>query len=481
MTRTLWSRLVVAAAAAILTISALSACSAANSTQRAAAAANPWQITGATTSTGPSGPREGVPDSDRQATNSDGGEMDRLALNAVADIEEFWTENYSATFPGRFRPVSELVSWDGDAAERDSIEFCGISTHELVNAAYCGTDATIGWDRGVLLPELVEQFGELAVVMVLAHEYGHALQIPAGIATEDSPGLVTEQQADCLAGVFLRHVAEGDSRYFTLNTTEGLNGVLGATVAVRDRDPDDPENVHGSAFERVTAVQMGYTDGAAACAGIDEQEIEERRGGLPVTFEEPGEEYLQLEITEDALRDMAAALADILPVAGSPDYDYDGVPARCSDATSTTPVAYCPVTDVIGTDVDALADLAGETGTSDEPLSAIVAGDYNAFVVFVSRYTLAYQNDKQLSLTGADSAGLRTACLSGVVTTALSRENSDPRLSAGDLDEAVSGLLADGLAAGDVNGDVVPEGYLRLDAFRLGVLEGESACLAEYA
>lgn len=478
MARTRRSRLVVAVAAAVLTVSALSACSQANSTQRDAE--NPWQITGATTSTGPSGSRDGVPDTDRQAANSDGGEMDRLALNAVADIEEFWAENYSATFPGQFRPVSQLISWDADARERDSVEFCTISTHELVNAAYCGTDDTIGWDRGVLLPELVEQFGEMAVVMVLAHEYGHAIQIPAGIATEDSPGLVTEQQADCLAGVFLRHVAEGDSRHFTLNTTEGLNGVLGATVAVRDRDPDDPDNVHGSAFERVTAVQMGYTNGAEACAQIDEQEIEERRSGLPVTFEEPGEEYLQLEVTEDSLADMAAALADILPVTGAPEYDYDGVPARCSDTTLTAPVAYCPVTDVIGTDVEALAERAGETSSADEPLSAIVAGDYNAFVVFVSRYTLAYQNDKQLSLVGAETAGLRTACLSGVVTTALSEENSDPRLSAGDLDEAVSGLLADGLAASDVNGDVVPEGYLRLDAFRLGVLEGESACLAEY-
>ncbi|MFI2230788.1 metallopeptidase [Nocardia testacea] len=478
MTGTRWSRLVVTAAAAVLTVSALSACSQAKSTQRDAE--NPWQITGATTSTGPSGSRDGVPDTDRQAANGDGGEMDRLALNAVADIEEFWAENYSATFPGEFRPVSQLVSWDADARERDSIEFCTISTHELVNAAYCGTDDTIGWDRGVLLPELVDQFGEMAVVMVLAHEYGHALQIPAGIATEDSPGLVTEQQADCLAGVFLRHVAEGDSRHFTLNTTEGLNGVLGATVAVRDRDPDDPENVHGSAFERVTAVQMGYTNGAEACAQIDEQEIEDRRAGLPVTFEEPGEQYLQLEVTEDSLEDMAVAMADILPVTRAPEYDYAGVPARCSDATPTAPVAYCPVTDVIGTDVEALAERAGETGGEDEPLSAIVAGDYNAFVVFVSRYTLAYQNHKQLALVGAETAGLRTACLSGVVTTALSRANSNPRLSAGDLDEAVSGLLADGLAAADVNGDVVPEGYLRLDAFRLGVLEGESACLAEY-
>lgn len=479
MTRKRWSRLWVAAAAAMLTVSTLSACSDANSTRNAVNPDNPWQIAGATTSTGPSGPREGVPDTDRRAENSDGGQVDRLALNAVADIEEFWTQHYADTFPGEFRPVPRLISWDATASESDSVEFCTVSTHELVNAAYCGLDESIGWDRGVLLPELVEQFGEMAVVMVLAHEYGHALQIPAGIATEDTSGLVAEQQADCLAGVFLRYVAEGDSRHFALNTSDGLNGVLGATVAVRDRDPDDPDNVHGSAFERVTAVQMGYMEGAGACAGIDEQEIEQRRSGLPVTFE-PGEEHMQLEVTEDTLQDMAAALGDILPVTGKPEYEYSGIPVSCADATPTEPVAYCPATAVIGTDIDALAERAGEQGSEDEPLSAIVSGDYNAFVVFISRYALLYQNEKQLTLTGADTAGLRTACLAGVVTTALSQENSNPRLSAGDLDEAVSGLLADGLAAADVDGEVVPEGYKRLEAFRLGVLDGEQACLTEY-
>ncbi|MGW0180093.1 neutral zinc metallopeptidase [Nocardia sp. NPDC003345] len=478
MTRTRWSRLVVAAAAAILAVS-LSACSEASSARDGIDPENPWVITGATTSTGPNGPRDGVPDTDRQAENSDGGEIDRLALNAVADIEEFWTENYAATFPGEFRPVSRLISWDATARERDSVEFCGISTHELVNAAYCGTDETIGWDRGVLLPELVDRFGEMAVVMVLAHEYGHALQIPAGIATDESSGLVAEQQADCLAGVFLRHVAEGDSRHFGLNTGEGLNGVLAATVAVRDRDPDNPENVHGSAFERVTAVQMGYTDGAEACAAIDEDEIEQRRAGLPVTFD-PGEEYMQLAVTEDSLEDMADALADILPVGRTPGYEYEGAPVRCADATPADPVGYCPADEVIGTDVAALAERAGENADQDEPLSAIVAGDYNAFVVFVSRYTLAYQNDSGLTLTGAETAGLRTACLSGAVTTALSRPDSALRLSAGDLDEAVSGLLSDGMAAADVNGEIVPEGYLRLEAFRLGVFDGAKACLTEY-
>jgi len=50
----------------------------------------------------------------------------------------------------------------------------------------------------------------------------------------------------------------------------------------------------------------------------------------------------------------------------------------------------------------------------------------------------------------------------------------------GDLDEAVSGMLTDGLAASDVNGNTVPSGFSRVDAFRTGVLGGEAACNGRY-
>ncbi|MEV2224663.1 hypothetical protein AB0E01_32990 [Nocardia vinacea] len=46
--------------------------------------------------------------------------------------------------------------------------------------------------------------------------------------------------------------------------------------------------------------------------------------------------------------------------------------------------------------------------------------------------------------------------------------------------EAVSGLLADGLVAGDVDGKVVASGFQRLEAFRTGVLDGEQTCLTNY-
>ncbi|MGW5924426.1 metallopeptidase [Nocardia fluminea] len=442
---------------------------------------NPWEVAGAASSTGPSGSRPGVPDTDKKADNGDNGKIDKLALNAIADIEEYWQTEYSKTFRGDFKPASKYISWSAKAPESESVQFCKSSTYKLVNAAYCPLDHTIGWDRTVLLPLLVDKYKEMSVVMVLAHEYGHAIQSQAdllrGFLTD---ALVKEQQADCLAGVFLRHVAEGNSKHFTLNTTDGLNGVLGATVAVRDRDPNDPDAVHGSAFERVTAVQMGYTQGAKSCKDINEDEIEKRRGGLPTTFIDDEREK-QLAVNEENLSSLATQLHKSMPLKNAPKFNYDGVIRDCSSVTITEPVSYCPGSNTIGTDLPAMARRAGEGSSSKgEPLSAIVAGDYNAAVVFVSRYVLAVQQDRNLSLTGADSAGLRTACLSGVLTTKLSDPASDPRLSAGDLDEAVSGLLADGLAAADVNGKVVPSGYQRLEAFRTGVLNGESACLTQF-
>ncbi|WP_280243126.1 metallopeptidase [Nocardia abscessus] len=446
--------------------------------QQVSPPADTWELAGSMTASGPNGPRKGVPDAPLTADNGDGGAIDQLALNAVADVQDFWTARYPEYFPGTFKPVTRYISWDAKAPKTQSIKFCKSDTYQVVNAAYCGGDHTIGWDRGVLLPKLVQKYGEMAVVMVLAHEYGHAIQGQAKLAGFLTPPLVQEQQADCLAGVFLRHVAEGNSAHFTLNTTDGLNAVLGATVAVRDQDPNDPDNVHGSAFERVTAVQIGYTDGADGCKKITRKEIAQRRGNLPTTFE-PGEELAQLPVDAAALTSLSKALAEIFPIARPPQFDYSGVGRGCSEVTLTRPVSYCPSANRIGTDVPALARRGGPMGGED-PLSAVVDGDYNAFVVFVSRYVLAVQQDRKLSLTGAETAGLRTACLSGAVTTKLSEPGSDPHLSAGDLDEAVSGLLADGLAAADVNGKVVASGYQRLEAFRTGVLDGESACLAEF-
>lgn len=54
-------------------------------------------------------------------------------------------------------------------------------------------------------------------------------------------------------------------------------------------------------------------------------------------------------------------------------------------------------------------------------------------------------------------------------------------LGAGDLDEAVSGLLTNPVAASDVNGNAVPSGFTRILAFRVGLLGDTDDCYQRFA
>ncbi|NNH71935.1 metallopeptidase [Nocardia uniformis] len=444
---------------------------------------DPFKVAGLPTTSGPSGPRAGVADSTLTASHSDGGEMDKLVLNALEDIQTYWQSEYPREFEGEFTPLDTFVSWSARTPRKEAVEFCEDTTYRLVNAAYCSLDNSIGWDRAVLLPAVQEQFGKMSVVTVMAHEYGHAIQTMAKIVTRKTPTLVKEQQADCFAGAFIRHVAEGKSKHFTINTSDGLNSVLAATVAIRDDNPDDPDSVHGSAFERVTATQIGFTDGAKGCKTIDADEIESRRGKLPQTFGDDTNRG-ESEIDQATLDEMAKAMAAVMPISNEPEYDYRTAKMSCRNGADTVPVTYCPATNTIGTDLSALAERGASNADEQDGLPVKVSGDYNAYVVFISRYALAVQRDAGQKLTGAKT-GLRAACLAGVITNKLADPGTNDQvgitLSPGDLDEAVSGLLTDGLAASDTEGKTVPSGFSRVDAFRAGVLGSQNTCAARYS
>nr|WP_245717733.1 metallopeptidase [Nocardia jejuensis] len=443
-----------------------------------------FKVAGLPTTSGPNGPRAGVADYDLKPDNTDGGEIDHLVMNAIEDIETYWQGEYPQQFQGDFVRVTKFVSWSARAPRSQETKFCDETTYRLVNAAYCSLDRTIGWDRTVLLPAVQESFGKMSVVSVLAHEYGHAIQDMAKIVNRKTPTIVKEQQADCFSGAFIRYVAEGKSKHFTINTSDGLNQVLAATVAIRDDNPDDPESVHGSAFERVTAVQIGFTDGAKGCKGIDQKEIDRRRGNLPQSFGNDST-HGESDVDQANLDELAKAMAAIMPIESEPKYDYSTAKMNCRNGTDTVPVTYCPATNTIGTDLPALQDRGVANDEDQDGLPVKVTGDFTAYVVFISRYALAVQRDAGQALTGAKT-GLRAACLSGVITGKLadpsrSKTEGNIGLSAGDLDEAVSGLLTDGLAASDTDGRTVPSGFSRVDAFRAGVLGDQNTCKSRYS
>src|SRR5439155_17864110 len=115
-----------------------------------------------------------VPDAKVAIHGTDGSEVDRVAGNAIADIQAFWTEQMPLVFGKPYKPVSGFYSVDPNG---DRPAPCTTSPADIRgNAFYCPTRDIVAWDRVGLLPELQRKFGKFLVAMVLAHEWGHAIQ-----------------------------------------------------------------------------------------------------------------------------------------------------------------------------------------------------------------------------------------------------------------------------------------------------------------
>lgn len=474
----------VGAAIATCTVLIGTACSTTLQGRAVSVFFDPFSVAGMPATDGPTGLRPNAEGPSREVEGTDDGDIDVLAASAISDIEEFWETAYPETFGNGFTPAKALISWDANGFDG---EFCGMDTYGLVNAGFCYSDRTIGWDRGELLPGLQRAHGDMGVVMVLAHEYGHAIARQSDLSDDDTPTLVSEQQADCFSGVYMRWVAEDNSPRFSLSTGEGLNNVLAGVISFRDPllnegDPDVGYDEHGSAFERLSAFQFGFTDGPSACAAIDLREIGQRRGDLPVLL--PEDQTGELPVTEDSVRSIIDAMEILFEPANPPSLSFDDATAEdCADARPSPPASFCPATNTIVVDLPGLENLGEQADPQDG--GNLATGDNMAYSVLVSRYMLAIQQQHGGIVLDNAEAALRTACLTGVATVKMTKEVTTPdgdtiALTAGDVDEAVSGILTNGLVASDVNGESVPSGFSRIDAFRVGVLGDAERCFRRF-
>lgn len=456
------------------------------------------QGTGATTSAGievgtvaglpinnrPSGARSGVEDASIRVIGGDGGDTDRLAGNAMADVQEYWRSAFPAAFNSEFKPAARLVSYDAGGAD---LTVCQSSTRGQANAFYCPGEDTIAWDRGQLLPMLIRKFGTLAVPTVLAHETGHLVQSRLREANQSTPTIVLEQQADCYTGAFFRHVAQDQAPHFQMSTGTGLSQVLSAMFFIRDQpgSPFTGPNAHGNAFDRVLGFQLGFTEGPARCRSINVTEVNKRITAFGFTSADEAATGGELAINQENIGKLGNQLDAVFTKQGfqAPRLRLGNL---CADGTPapTRPTGYCDGENLMTVDIPGLARIGAPLRDGLDPESM---GDFAAFAEIASRYVLAVQQQAGLSLTG-QAAALRTSCLVGVWAGLLLEKpwgDREPigglQLAAGDLDEAVAELLsAKSLIAADVNGETVKSGFARVEAFRVGFLEGTSSCLARF-
>lgn len=435
---------------------------------------DPFTVAGLPITDGPNGLRPDTAGPDLDVRGADGGEIDNLMAAALADLQTYWEQAFKPAFGQDFKTGLSFVSWDANADQSGSESFCGESTYRQVNAAFCPDRTEIGWDRGVLMPALLDEFGPMAPVTVIAHEYGHFVQQIGGFDKSASP-IVSEQQADCLSGNFIRWIAEGKGRYLEINTGDGLNTAIAALISARDgrRGRSD----HGTAFERANAFETGFSSGPATCGAINELTIDEQRDQMPPRFDNTGA-IDSTPFTDgglDSVVESVSAFFD-LPDAVRPVIDTGTTSPSCTGAepVAQAPVIFCATTNTVSMDPTALSDIA--TNGTDGPagLPSFIGGDFSAYSLIASRYAVAAQKARGQVIDQPLTAA-RAACATGQ----WARSTADAgtfTLRGGDLDEVVSGLLVSGAVASDVAGRSLPSGFSRIDAFSAGYFGAEKGC-----
>lgn len=447
---------------------------------------DPASVAGLPVSEGPSGPRGDAPKPTGAVKNTNNSDVDHLSLLALNDIEEFWQQNWPDDTKKPFKEVSAFYSYDSTDPQSPTI--CKAQTYKNLNAFYSFNCNIVAWDRGELVPAAKKYFGDMAVVGILAHEFGHSLQFNGGLVNpRTTPTLVEEQQADCFAGVYLRWVAEGHSKRFTLSTGDALSHVIAGMLKISDPIMSEEEfeesedSAHGTGLDRISAFQMGFNSGSGTCAKIDMDEIKKRRGNEPLALQvdsSGGTDSGEVAIDKDSVGTLIDIMNKVFSPKSPPTLSFTS--ASCADAKPTQGASYCPSTNTVIADLPALQQLGKPGGRNGMTDPQMLQGDNTAMSIVVSRYVLAIQRERGLPLN-TPTAAVRTACLTGAAQRSMAQPVSIDSgkqlvLTAGDLDKAIIGLLVNGVGASDVNGENMPAGYTRAIAFRAGVLDDTDQC-----
>jgi predicted metalloprotease len=392
---------------------------------------------------------------------------------AVIDIQAFWEDAYPEAYGEPFEPIPDSRLFPAGADELPPP--CGdqeIAPDDVAdNAFYCFPDDYVAWDDESFFPALYRDYGPFTVAVVLAHEWGHAIQ---GRALIDAPSIVAELQADCFAGAWTRYVADGESPALELEAS-ALEQALAGLIAFRDEPGSDvyDDEAHGSAFDRINAFQEGFEDGVAHCATYPESpplvldlpfesDAEYESGGnLPLDeaieaaaidlnsyWSEAEEGFVEIDAVQPYDPD-----GEELPVCGSREYTREELAFS---------IFYCAADNYVG---------------FDETLVEVVyreMGDFGVATLLATQWGLSAQMQAGLEEETGDTVLQRT-CFAGSWTGDVAAGRSDFALSPGDLDEAIQAILG---FAGDGGADDVGYGgaFEQVQAFRDGFFYGHDAC-----
>jgi predicted metalloprotease len=407
--------------------------------------------------------------------------VDQLARNALADLNAFWTEAYPEFFGEDFTPLANgYFSVDSTAIDESAYPATGIGCEDSPtkpetvagNAYYDPSCDLIVYDRA-LLDELSTDYGRFLGPVVMAHEFGHAMQDRFGFAASGR-SIQDETQADCFAGAWTGWVRQGEAEHVSLRTPE-LDDVIRGFLLLRDdvgSNPNDSQ-AHGSYFDRVSAFYEGFDGGVGACR----DDFGEDRLYTAASFSDAELETGGNASFDEIVKWVGTTLPEfwtgVFPSAYGTDFTAPAVEGFDSKAPDCAGVrdrdlGFCADDDTVYLDETDLATPAYEE-----------IGDFALTTALSLPYSLAVREQAGLSVD--DGAATRSAvCLTGWYEAQwfngeFTASTNGAAISPGDIDEAVQFLLEYGVRP-EVFPNTSASGFELVGAFRTGFLQGGDAC-----
>ena len=195
---------------------------------------------------------EEIVDDEYQSFTMPGLAPDNLTESVLADIDAFWAEELANQghdyYSAGMVPVTDVVQ-----------SSCGQFGPYDNPAAYCPMDDTVYYSVP-LGQDIQTTVGDYAWITVLAHEWGHHVQVVLGIEPELT--IDRELQADCFSGAYAQRALQQGF----LQEGDISEAVM---MAILSGDPIEMDEMvdgaHGSGDYRVTSFMEGYFNGSAAC------------------------------------------------------------------------------------------------------------------------------------------------------------------------------------------------------------------------
>lgn len=362
-------------------------------------------------------------------------------------------------------------------------------------AFYCGLGDFMVYDDGEqgVLFQLAAQYGPSVLAVVLAHEFGHAVQFRSGDLDRDVETVITEQQADCMAGAWSRRAWNGETPGLVFADDDVRTGLI-ALVVVRDPPGNNvfQPGGHGSAFDRIGAFQQGFIGGVDACVGLIDDPLPLLANEFVSDTDALNQGNAQFGYGEQQI--MGIVQSDLIAFWPNEIAQYgrqmplvqlrpvsDPVTDNCNEpfALVESAAVYCPASNEVLFNEARARELYDTFG--DFAVGYAIGHAWADGVQAALGYALEDEDRSVISdcMVGAWVSGALAPPddFAGTTTTSPVHQQRVMVVSPGDLDEAVQTAIIIGDPG--FNDDLKGSAFEKIAYLRLGVIDGFGRCITE--